>query len=229
MKKIILVDDSKEIFSLVEQAVVPLGELTWSQNFVTACLQLNSNIYDLALIDLELPDGNGFDLCTVMQKIQPLTPIFIITSHSNLSEKVMGFTAGADDYIVKPFEVLELRARVDGRLKKVDYLKDCSSYLKWNELQINKRSQEVLVLDGDDYTPVILTSLEFKLLMFFASHASEVVSRDEILHEIWGENVYVYPRSVDTHVSKLRKKLNSVSHVIESVHGVGYKFTPTAS
>ncbi len=227
MKKIILVDDSKEIFTLVEQAVKFFAHLTWAHDFSTAHKLLDNHEYDLALLDLELPDGNGMDLCSVLQKRYPLTPFFIITSHSQLSEKVLGFSAGADDYIVKPFEPLELRARIESRLKKVEFLKESANNLSWKELQIDKLSQEVLVLESEAYKAISLTALEFKMLMYFAIRHNQVISRDDILNEIWGDDVHVYARSVDTHVSKLRKKLSPVSHIIESIHGVGYKFIPT--
>jgi len=227
MKKIILVDDSKEIFTLVEQSVKFFAHLTWASDFTSARGLLENHEYDLALLDLELPDGNGMDLCLVLQKNFPLTPFFIITSHSQLSEKVLGFSAGADDYIVKPFEPLELRARIESRLKKVEFIKESANNLVWEEIQIDKLSQEVLVLGSGAYEPISLTALEFKMLLYFASRHNQVISRDEILNEIWGDDIHVYPRSVDTHVSKLRKKMTPVSHIIESIHGVGYKFIPT--
>jgi len=229
MKKIILIDDCKEIFTLVEHSVKFFAKIEWAQDFISAQKSLSQQEYDLALIDLELPDGNGLDLCFNLQINYPHTPFFIITSHTALSEKIIGFNAGADDYIVKPFEPLELRARIESRLKKVEFIKNCSNNLNWKELQIDKLCQEVMVLDNNKFTSVNLTALEFKLLMFFASRQSQVISRDDFLNEIWGDEVHVYARSVDTHVSKLRKKLSPVSHVIESIHGVGYKFTPTTS
>src|SRR5690606_18004146 len=102
-----------------------------------------------------------------------------------------------------------------------------SDVIKWKELTICHSKQEVEVFDGDSYKPVELTALEFKLLSFFAAHPQEVIPRDAILDAIWGKDIHIYSRSVDTHVSKLRKKLGPASEVIESIRGAGYKFTPT--
>ncbi len=99
--------------------------------------------------------------------------------------------------------------------------------MKWKELQINKTRQEVLVLNGNEFEKTDLTSLEFKILMYFASRPGEVIIRDQMLNDIWGEDIHVNHRSVDTHVSKLRKKLGPVAQIVESIHGSGYKFNPT--
>lgn len=227
MKKILLVDDSKEIFNMVSRATDSLGVLKWAENILEARELLGSEKFDIILLDIELPDGNGVDFCTEINAKHLETPIFFLTCHETLSDKVLGFSAGADDYITKPFAILELKARIEAKFKKMDLVKKTSDILKWEELKINKSGQEVFyILDGE-CKKVDLTSLEFKLLMYFASKPHEVINRDEILDKLWGEDVHVYSRSVDTHVSKLRKKLGPVSQIIESVHGAGYKFNPT--
>lgn len=227
--KILLVEDSKEVYRVVHQALSdPLLSLDWAETVDQASEFLNKNVYDIVLLDIELPDGSGLDLCSTIHMEKPELPVFFLTAHDNLSEKVLGFSAGADDYITKPFNPLELKARVEAKLKKVEILKRSSDVLKWKEIQINKSSQEVQVLDNGNFRPVDLTALEFKLLTFFANKPGNVIDRDTLLNNIWGEDVHVYSRSVDTHVSKLRKKLGPASHLIESVHGAGYKFNPKA-
>ncbi|MDP7322036.1 MAG: response regulator transcription factor [Bacteriovoracaceae bacterium] len=226
--KILLIEDSKEIYQMVSQAVSgPLIDLDWAQSKAEGEKFIDQNKYDLILLDVELPDGSGFDICSQLQASSPEISIFFLTSHTELSEKVMGFSAGAEDYITKPFNTLELKARVESKIKKLEILRKSVDIVKWKELEINKSRQEVKVLHDDNQLKEIeLTSLEFKLLTYFANHQGEVINRDTILNEIWGEDVHVYSRSVDTHVSKLRKKLGPVSHIIESVHGSGYKFNP---
>ncbi len=228
-QKVLLVEDSKEILRIVQQAIEgPVLTLDWAGDLLEAKEYLKKNQYDLVLLDVELPDGNSFNLCSEIQTNQPKLPIFFLTAHDNLSEKVMAFSVGADDYITKPFDSLELKARVEGKLKKQEILKQSSDSLKWNSIEIDKISQEVLVKEGDEMVSVELTALEFKLLTYFAMRVEEVVDRDTILNDIWGKDVHVYSRSVDTHVSKLRKKLGPSAGVIESVHGTGYKFSPEA-
>lgn len=227
-QKVLLVEDSKEIFRMVQQALEgPLLQIDWSEDLAQAEAFLKKNQYDLILLDIELPDGSGFNLCSKIQMMSPELPIFFLTAHDDLSEKVMGFSAGADDYITKPFNPMELKARVDAKLKKREVLKQTSDILKWKEIEIDKSSQEVSIRQNNEMQPIELTALEFKLLTYFASRAGEVIDRETLLDEIWGKDVHVYSRSVDTHVSKLRKKLDEVSDIIESVHGAGYKFNPT--
>lgn len=227
MKKILFVDDSKEILPLVKQAIGQIADVTWAETIGAAREILDEQAFQLILLDIELPDGNGIELCSQVHASSPTTPIFILSSHNNLSEKVLGFSAGADDYITKPFEPLELKARIEAKLVKLEAINNSLANLKWKELEILRNMQEVKILDNAEMKKIDLTALEYKILTYFAERPGEVFPRDQILNDIWGENVYVYPRSVDTHVSKLRKKLGPVANVIESVHGVGYKFIPT--
>jgi two-component system phosphate regulon response regulator PhoB len=225
---ILLVEDSKEIHQMVQQAIGgPLVNFNWAKNLAEAEEFLANSHYNVVLLDIELPDGNGINLCSKIQTESPDTAIFFLTGHDDLSEKVLGFSAGADDYITKPFNPLELKARVEAKLKKMDTLKKTSDHLTWQEIQINKSSQEVKILNEGKLEPVDLTALEFKLLIYFANRPETVIDRETMLNDIWGEDIHVYARSVDTHVSKLRKKLGPVSHIIESVHGAGYKFNPS--
>jgi len=225
---VLLVEDSKEIYNLVQSAISsPLINLEWTMNIKDSEDLIKKEHFDLILLDIELPDGNGIELCNKVMSISPETSIFFLTGKDDLSEKVLGFSAGAEDYITKPFNSMELKARVEAKLKKIEILKYSSSLLKWKEIEINKSTQEVQVLEDGNFKPVELTALEFKLLTYFADKESQVIDRDTILNDIWGEDVHVYSRSVDTHVSKLRKKLEGVSQILESVHGAGYKFNPT--
>ncbi len=227
MNKVLLVEDSREVFQMVNQAVGNLVQLTWVPTVGEATQVLGKDTFNLVLLDVELPDGNGIELCSQILATHPDLPVFFLTSHAGLSEKVLGFSAGADDYITKPFAPLELRARLESKLRKMSLTKQASDVMRWKEVEIHKSKQEVLVREGHDQHKIDLTALEFKLLMYFASRPGVVIPRDQILNDIWGEDIHVYHRSVDTHVSKLRKKLGPVAYVIESVHGSGYKFSPT--
>lgn len=227
MKNILLVEDSKEIHQLVNQATAGLANMQWASTIKEAQEAIKSSKFDLILLDIELPDGSGVDLCHQIQASSPQQLVFFLTSHDDLSEKVLGFAAGGDDYITKPFNPLELRARIEANFRKIDLLSDTSNLLRWPEMEIDKMSQSVKVLNQGQWADIELTALEFKLLMYFAQRPNQVLSRDTILDSIWGESVHVYSRSVDTHVSKLRKKMLDQSDLIQSVHGAGYKFTPT--
>ncbi len=226
---VLLVEDSKEIYHMVSQSIgCGLIELAWAKTVAETQEILKSQTPDLVLLDIELPDGNGVELCSRLQINHPELPVFFLTGHCELSEKIMGFSAGADDYITKPFNSLELKARIEAKLKKLEILKQSSDVYRWQEIEIDKARQQVSILKENNYESIELTALEFKILMYFANRPGVVIERDSILNDIWGEDVHVYSRSVDTHVSKLRKKLGHLSHLIESVHGAGYKFCPTS-
>jgi DNA-binding response OmpR family regulator len=227
MHKILLVEDTKEIYQMVLQSTTHIAELTWVKSVQEAKAEIARNSFDLFILDVDLPDGNGIEFCSSLQATHAHIAIFFLTGHTDLSEKVMGFSAGADDYITKPFSPLELRARLESRLRKNKQQVSLSDNLKWKELQINKSRQEVLICKAGEFQKTELTSLEFKILMYFANHCGEVINRDQMLNEIWGQDIHVNHRSVDTHVSKLRKKLGPVADVVESIHGAGYKFNPT--
>lgn len=224
--EILLVEDSKEIYNMVNLSIGSAHNLAWSETLAGALEKISSTKYDLILLDIELPDGSGYDFCSHVQSKLPDASVFFLTSKTDLSEKVLGFSAGADDYITKPFQGLELKARVDSKILKKQLKKDTELRLEWDTIEINMISHEVKVFVNGSFEKVDLTSLELKILVYLAQRVNEVVPRDKILDDIWGKDVHVYSRSVDTHVSKLRKKLDPVSHIIESVHGTGYKFTP---
>lgn len=226
-EKILLIEDNKEVSILVREVLSSIAEVDWAGDIQTAKKLLEDNDpYSLILLDIELPDGNGLSFCSHLQAMEISAPIFFLTAHSELSEKVLGFTAGAEDYITKPFEPLELKARVESKLRRIQMMKENASLLKWPSIEIDKDKQEVHLQNDGQWQKADLTSLEFKLLIYMANRPQQVVSRDSMLNDIWGENIHVYSRSVDTHVSKLRKKLGPAAHLIESVHGTGYKFMP---
>lgn len=228
-KNILLIDDSKEIFRIVEMAFQKsVINMDWAEDLKQADKLINKHHFDLILLDIGLPDGNGLEFCSKIQLEAPTVPIFFLTAKNETSQKVLGFSAGADDYITKPFAPLELKARVEAKLKKMHEQAQKNDLFQWKFLKIIQSSQEVKIFDQKEHhwKNVNLTALEFKILIYFANRVGEAIHRDEMLNSIWGKEVHVYSRSVDTHVSKLRKKLKPYSKMIESIHGVGYKFIP---
>jgi DNA-binding response OmpR family regulator len=227
MKNILLVEDGEEIYMLVRSILSPIANVTWASSFVEGRIAIKKDYFDLYLLDVELPDGSGVDLCSEINSQNPLASIFFLSAHDNLLDKVLGFSAGANDYITKPFLPLELKARVESSFRKSEKKQDNDFNFNWLELEVHALTQDVIVKSSNNQTHPALTALEFKLLMYFSNRVNEVISRDKILDDLWGKNIHVYPRSVDTHVSKLRKKLGGASGVISSIHGTGYKFHPT--
>lgn len=226
MHNVLIIEDSPEIFRIVERFLGQDVHLTWAKTVNEAETFLRQRTFDLIILDVILPDGDGFDFFSKAQAEGVLAdvPVVFLTSKGAIQEKVLGFSLGAEDYIVKPFDPMELKARVEAKLKKRDRSKLQADTLRWNGLEINKSSQRVWINESGKPEEIHLTSIEFKLLILLASHPHRVFSRDDILDAVWGQSLYVYPRSVDTHISKLRKKLGPGAKFIESVHGSGYRF-----
>lgn len=218
-----LVEDAEEVFPLVKKALRSIANITWAQDLDNARTMIGKDNYDLILLDMYLPDGNGVDFLSDMRNDNIGTPVFLLTSEDDISEKVLSFSAGADDYITKPFNSLELMARVDARLKK-DSLKNMhGDTIKWGNLELIKSKQLVRDKSGTNSPDIELSSIEFKLFNLLAMSQGDIVSRDTILNEVWGNDVFVSPRSVDIYISKLRKKFSHYPNLIKSVHGVGYQ------
>ena len=189
--------------------------------------KLKSKKFDLILLDLMLPDGSGLDLCKkIKSKSETETiPIIILTAKDDEVDKVVGFELGADDYVTKPFSVRELILRVKAILKRSDTkTKEVVEVERqFGDLKIDVDSHEVHV----DSQLIELTALEFRLLKELVEKRGRVQSRDQLLSEVWGYNAEVTTRTVDTHIKRLREKLGSMGKYVQTIRGVGYKFSRT--
>jgi len=184
---------------------------------------------DLILLDLMLPRMSGFEFCRKLRGEGIQTPVLMLTARSEEPDRVLGLDLGADDYVTKPFSVRELMARVRALLRRsqpgpegTPVLPD---QLRFDDTEIDFRSYEAC----RNGAPVEMTRKEFAILRFLASRAGEVVTRDDLLNEVWGYESYPSSRTVDNHVAGLRAKLErdaSQPEHIKTVHGVGYKFVP---
>ena len=189
--------------------------------------KLKSKKFDLILLDLMLPDGSGLDLCKKIKSNSETeaTPIIILTAKDDEVDKVVGFELGADDYVTKPFSVRELILRVKAILKRSDTkTKEVVEVERqFGDLKIDVNSHEVHV----DSQLIELTALEFRLLKELVDKRGRVQSRDQLLSEVWGYNAEVTTRTVDTHIKRLREKLGSMGKYVQTIRGVGYKFSRT--
>ena len=189
--------------------------------------RLKSKKFDLILLDLMLPDGSGLDLCKKIKSKSETEaiPIIILTAKDDEVDKVVGFELGADDYVTKPFSVRELILRVKAILKRSDTkTKEVVEVERqFGDLKIDVDSHEVHV----DSQLIELTALEFRLLKELVDKRGRVQSRDQLLSEVWGYNAEVTTRTVDTHIKRLREKLGSMGKYVQTIRGVGYKFSRT--
>ena len=184
----------------------------------------NNNDFSLLLLDLMLPDGSGLDLCKKI-KGNPETesiPIIILTAKEDEVDKVVGFELGADDYVTKPFSVRELILRIKAVLKRGQKKEDVLEVERqFGDLSIDVESHEVKV----NYDQIDLTALEFRLLRQLVDRRGRVQSRDQLLSDVWGYSSEVTTRTVDTHIKRLREKLGSMGKYVQTIRGVGYKFS----
>lgn len=224
---VLLVEDSDDSYHLVTRALAPAISVSWARNCAEARSALRVRQWDCILLDVILPDGDGFKIAQEIQQDPKLKriPLIFLTGQTTLSDRVLGIAIGADDYITKPFEALELKARVENRIRKsVAQIQETESK-RLGALEININNQKVYIWENDKRQEVDLTPIEFKLLLQLTRDPQKVISREALMEAVWGENVHIINRSVDTHISKLRKKLGPHSGYIRSVHGTGYQFS----
>ena len=197
-------------------------EVDSATDAATALASATTGAYDAVLMDVMLPGGNGFDICRTVRQRGIQTPILMLTARGRVVDKVVGLKLGADDYLVKPFEMAELLARVEALLRRTPPAQTTDAY-RFGSIAVDFRKAEV-TREG---AQLELSAREFKLLKYFIEHRGAALSRDELLNEVWGYNAMPSTRTVDVHVAWLRQKLEeNVRHpqYILTVHGLGYKF-----
>ena len=182
--------------------------------------------YDLVLLDVMLPRRNGLDVCRDLRQRGIDTPIIMLTARGQVVDKVVGLKLGADDYVPKPFEMMELLARIEARLRRhasAHGANDAPAAYEFGDVRIDYRSAEVY-RNGQ---LVELSAREYQLLKYFIEHRGATLSRDQLLTDVWGYNAMPSTRTVDVHVAWLRQKIEpNVRHPqhLLTVHGLGYKF-----
>ena len=221
---VVFVDDEAEILSLVRDYLTREGfRVLTAQNGVDGLQLIEREKPDLVLLDWMLPGLSGLELCKHLRASSAI-PIIMLTAKSEEVDRVLGLEFGADDYIVKPFSLLELAARIKTVLRRAAVrMPEANPVLTHGELNIDPASHRVWK-DGKE---IALTPTEFKILQLLASRPGVVFSRLQLLQQAMGEEYLYYERSIDTHVSNLRKKIEDNQgepRYIQTVFGVGYRF-----
>ena len=179
--------------------------------------------FDVILLDVMLPRKNGFDVCRDLRQQGVQTPVLMLTARGQVVDKVVGLKLGADDYLTKPFEMIELLARIEALLRRAPATAVAAEVYQFGAVRVDFRKAEVM-RDGQ---PVELSAREFGLLRYFIEHREAAITRDRLLNEVWGYHAMPSTRTVDVHVAWLRQKLEANPRhpqYILTVHGLGYKF-----
>lgn len=228
-KRILVIEDNPEIAQVLQFNLVDEGFVVeLATDGETGLAKLASQTYDLLLLDWMLPGIDGLEVCRRLRAQPAYTPIIIVSSKAAETHRIVGLEMGADDYICKPFSVLELVARVRALIRRVEALKTAPStpaisVLSAGPLRIDPVAHEAL-LDGQ---VLALTAREFELLYFFAKHPGQIFTRLELLNQVWGYSHDGYEHTVNSHINRLRAKIETdpahPSYIL-TVWGVGYKF-----
>lgn len=222
MARILIVEDEPDIALGLQQDLKLDGyDVEVVGDGVTAIERATSEPFDLVILDVMLPGKDGFQVCRELRHSRVQVPIILLTARSHEAEKVLGLELGADDYITKPFSPLELRARIKAALRRSTG--DTPELVRFGDFEVDFERFEV----RRQGKPVDLTPIEFKLLSAFVRHRRIVLSRQQLLDKVWGHDVFVTDRVVDTHIGNLRKKLEldpDGPPLVVSVRGFGYRF-----
>ena len=225
--KILVIEDEPDIRKTLEYNLSREGYEVAVCGTLQEAKKLLEPSLSLLVLDLMLPDGSGLDLCREIKKNSLLSsiPIIILTAKDDEVDRVVGFELGADDYVTKPFSVRELILRIKAVLKRGEVNKPelVEVERQFGDLSIDVDSHEVHV----NSELVVLTALEFKLLKQLVDRRGRVQSRDQLLSDVWGYSSEVTTRTVDTHIKRLREKLGPMGKYVQTIRGIGYKFSRT--
>lgn len=230
MKKILVIDDEPDIVELVSYNLIKSGyQIDHALDGETALKKLTDNKYDLIVLDVMLPSIDGFQLCTIIRNNPALSylPIIMLTARSDEFDKVHGLEMGADDYITKPFSPKELIARIKAIIRRTEtqiYSNNIQdNILKIKDISIDKEKYIITLQD----ISIKLSATEFKLLLYLAERPKKVFSREQLLDAVWGDDIYIEPRTVDVHIRRIRSKIEKNPddpEYLKTMRGIGYFF-----
>lgn len=222
--KILLVEDEKGLIVTLTDRLKSEGFEVVSATDGKKGIELASQqAFDLIILDIMLPKKNGYDVARDLRQQGFQTPILMLTAKGETIDKVLGLKLGADDYLTKPFEMMELLARVEALLRRSPHHAPTNGTYRFGSIAVDLKKAEVTRQNE----PVDLSAMEFKLLQFLIENRGTVHSRDNLLDAVWGYDAMPSTRTVDVHIAWLRQKLEENPrhpHFIQTVHGMGYKF-----
>ena len=223
-KRVLLIEDEPGLVLTLTDRLKSEGYEVASASDGPAGLERGTReAWDIILLDVMLPGANGFDVCRDLRQRGVTTPIIMLTARGQVVDKVLGLKLGADDYLTKPFDMLELTARVEVQLRRASATISGATPYQFGSISVDFRKAQAL----KDGVPLDLSAREFLLLKYFIEHREAALTRDELLNEVWGYHSMPSTRTVDVHVAWLRQKIEpnprSPQYVL-TIHGLGYKF-----
>jgi DNA-binding response OmpR family regulator len=233
-KRILIIEDNSDLGKLLEMHLKDLDyRVDLAVDGVSGLAMAEKEQYDLVILDLMLPGIDGIEICKRLRSRPKYIPILMLTSKSSELDRVLGLEIGADDYVTKPFSIMELLARVKAIFRQIEKMQpdqtgSTSDIIRAGELVIDPGKRSVTLKERN----IDLTAKEFDLLLHFALHPGRVYSRSQLLDLVWGYGHEGYEHTVNSHINRLRSKVEenpSQPHYILTVWGVGYKFSDTLS
>jgi len=222
--KLLIIEDEKDIGNSIVQFMESAGiSCEWAPDYFTAEDKLLSHSYEVVVLDITLPDGNGLSLLELLKKEHPNTGVVILSARNSLDDRLHGLDLGADDYVTKPFHLSELNSRINAVIRRRQF--GGSTVLTFNEIEIDTQGKQVKV----NGKVVELTKKEYNLLLHLVINKERVLTKEGIAEHLWGDQAemddnfdYIY-----THIKNLRKKIevNDVPNYLKTIYGVGYKLT----
>jgi DNA-binding response OmpR family regulator len=224
MEKILVVEDDQIVQKALKRLFASNGyTVEVAQNGVAGLEAFRSAPPSAVVLDLRLPGMSGQDVCREIKSKAPALPVIVLSANTDVVDKVLLLELGADDYVTKPFSPRELLARVQASIRRASRLAAVPELFAFDDITVDFTRMELTQASK----PVTLTAQEFKVLKFFVQNQDRVVSREELLNEVWGYQSYPSTRTVDNHILKLRQKLEKDPAQplhFRTVHGAGYKF-----
>ncbi len=224
-RSILLVEDEPEIADLISLHLSDMDmQVEHASDGIRGLTLSLQKEWQLILLDLNLPGIDGLEICKQVREWNKSTPIILITARTSEAERVEGLDAGADDYITKPFSAMEFAARVRAMFRRIDLQASSTSSARLlaGDIMLDRKSREVTVAGS----PVELTAKEFDMLAYFAESPGQVFKRSELLEKVWGYSHQGYLHTVNSHINRLRSKIEvdpSKPAYVKTVWGVGYK------
>jgi DNA-binding response OmpR family regulator len=222
--KILVVEDEPELLFTLSSYLTEVGYVCeTADRFGTAFEKVSLYEYDVVLLDISLPGGNGLNLIETVKQISLKTGIIVVSAKDSLDDKISGLDLGADDYMTKPFQLSELNSRIKAVLRRRHF--DGTSQIRFNEIWVDTNTKTTEVQGK----PVVLTRKEYDLLLFFLVNKNRLLTKETIAEHLWGDNIDLADNFdfIYTHINNLRRKIMSVggNDYIKTVYGMGYKFT----